>query len=196
MNTSAIIVFLLIDFTQIFLSTHISNLSDQLADDKSKREDWVGSLPKSVESAQKLVPSIARLVSLFIQAARTTVLDQFRRVQEIVGSAPAAGSDPETSSTLLNSLCIVGSRCQATENLAQEMTCCLPPGLKTALAAWAATPLLPFPPPCGWKNQFDKDCIPGESYIFSTILAHTGLLSAPVPAASLKHALSRNTTTL
>ena len=143
-----------ISLDKIFMSSsNVSSLSDQLAaaavaasaaDDKAdtpktaaarrrqRRDaaaasaDWVGSLPRSVESAQQLVPSIARLVGLFVQAAKTTVLDQYRRVEEwveeIAGYTPPpqaaaaaavdCGQVAAVNSTLINSLCIVGSRCQ------------------------------------------------------------------------------------
>ena len=71
-------------------------------------------------------------------------------------------------------------RCQATDNLAQQVLSSLPPALRTALDEWSSTSISTFPPACGWKNQFDKDPLPRESYIVATILAHTQLLNTGI----------------
>ena len=178
-----------ISLDRIFSLSKFSAQTDTPLDTKQKREDWVvGNLPQSVECAQQLVPSIARLVNLFNQAARNIVLDRFKQIQE----KNKSDLDISSSATLLHSICIIGSRCQATDNLAMHITTSLPAALRTALDEWSSTSIASFPPPNGWKSQYDKDPIPGESFIFSTILSHTQLLNldSATPRSSLKHVLS------
>ena len=127
--------------------------------------------PQSVESAQQLVPNIARLVSMFNQAARTSVLERYHQIE--AGNKKKGDSGAVSSATLLHCLCLVGSRCKATDSLALPINGHLPPVLRTALDEWSAAAISAFPPPCGWKNQFEKDPIPGESYIVATLLSHT-----------------------
>ena len=177
-----------ISLDRIFSSSKLSSLTDPQLENSQKREDWVGNLPQSVECAQQLVPIIARLVNLFNQAARNLVLDRFAQIQE----KNKLEQDISGSATLLHSICIIGSRCQGTDNLALQITTSLPPALRTALDEWSSTSIASFPPPNGWKSQYDKDPIPGESFLFSTILSHIQLLNleSTTPRSSLKHVLS------
>ena len=147
--------------------------------------EWTGSLPSAVEAAQQLVPSVAKLLERFSEAARNKVINTFQQTVD-------RGVEPATNSTLLHSVSLGGTRCPATASLALPITAHLPPALRAALEDWTGASITSYPPASAWRNQFAGDPIPGESYLATTISAHTSHLSTSptlLSSPALKHAL-------
>ena len=149
-------------------------------------QETPGSLPTAVESAQKLVPCVVRLIEKFSEAARIKVINSF------LGSVER-GVEPATNITLLHSICMGGTRCPATTSLALPISSHLPPSLRDALNDWMGASITGYPTASAWRNQFASDPIPGESYLAATIAAHAAHLSlsasSPLSSPALKHSL-------
>ena len=149
-------------------------------------QETPGSLPTAVESAQKLVPCVVRLIEKFSEAARIKVINSF------LGSVER-GVEPATNITLLHSICMGGTRCPATTSLALPISSHLPPSLRDALNDWMGASITGYPTASAWRNQFASDPIPGESYLAATIAAHAAHLSlsasSSLSSPALKHSL-------